>query len=121
MMWPGQAGVMTQRRSLHGVRVPLITPFGGDGQVAAGALEKLAGEVLDAGATGIVALGTTAEAATLDAAERRAVIDICARVCGQHGAALVVGAGSNDTQASAAALAGLARWPEISAALVPVP
>jgi 4-hydroxy-tetrahydrodipicolinate synthase len=112
---------MTQRSSLHGVLVPLVTPFGGDGQVAAGALETLAGEVLDAGATGIVALGTTAEAATLDAAERRAVIDICARVCGRRGAALVVGAGSNDTQASAAALAGLARWPQIAAALVPVP
>ena len=112
---------MTQRSSLHGILVPLITPFGADGQVAAGALETLAGEVLDAGAAGIVALGTTGEATALDAAERQAVIDICARVCGQRGAALVVGAGSNDTQATAAALAGLGRWPQIAAALVPVP
>lgn len=112
---------MTQRNSLHGVLVPLITPFGEDGNVAAGALEALAAGVLEAGATGIVALGTTAEAASLDAAEQRAVIDVCARVCGRRGAALVVGAGSGDTQASAAALAGLARWPQIAAALVPVP
>jgi 4-hydroxy-tetrahydrodipicolinate synthase len=112
---------MTQRSSLRGVLVPLITPFGADGQVAAGALETLAGELLDAGATGIVALGTTGEATALDAAEKQAVIDVCARVCGQRGAALVVGAGSNDTQATAAALAGLARWPQIGAALVPVP
>jgi 4-hydroxy-tetrahydrodipicolinate synthase len=34
---------------------------------------------------------------------------------------LIVGAGSSDTRASAAALAGLARWPQITAALVPVP
>src|SRR5215831_16333611 len=71
MMWPGEAGPMTQPSSLHGVLVPLITPFGADGQVAAGALETLASEVLDAGATGIVALGTTGEATTLDAAEKR--------------------------------------------------
>jgi len=106
---------------LHGVLVPLITPFGADGQVAAGALETLASEVLDAGATGIVALGTTGEATTLDAAEKRAVIEVCAEVCGQRGAVLVVGAGSSDTRASAAALAGLARWPQITGALVPVP
>ena len=112
---------MTQPSSLHGVLVPLITPFGADGQVAAGALETLASEVLDAGATGIVALGTTGEATTLDAAEKRAVIEVCAEVCGQRGAVLVVGAGSSDTRASAAALAGLARWPQITGALVPVP
>jgi 4-hydroxy-tetrahydrodipicolinate synthase len=112
---------MTQPSSLHGVLVPLITPFAADGQVAADALETLANEVLDAGATGVVALGTTAEAATLDAAEKRSVIEVCARVCRQRGTALVVGAGSSDTRASAAALAGLARWPQITGALVPVP
>ncbi len=112
---------MTQRSSLRGVLVPLITPFDADGQVAAGPLEALAGQVLDAGAAGIVALGTTGEAAALDAAERRAVTDICAAACAPRGAALVIGTGSNDTQASAAALAGLARWPHAAAALVPVP
>jgi 4-hydroxy-tetrahydrodipicolinate synthase len=116
-----QAGVMAQRSSLHGILVPLVTPFAADGQVAAGALETLAHEVLDAGATGIVALGTTAEAATLSVAEKQAVAELCAGVCGQRGAALVVGAGSSDTRASAAALAGLAQWPQITAALVPVP
>jgi 4-hydroxy-tetrahydrodipicolinate synthase len=121
MMRPGQAGSMTQPSSLHGILVPLVTPFAADGQVAAGALETLAGEVLDAGATGIVALGTTAEAATLDPAEKRAVIEVCAGVCGRRGAALVVGAGSSDTRASAAALADLAQWPQITGALVPVP
>jgi 4-hydroxy-tetrahydrodipicolinate synthase len=112
---------MTQPSSLHGVLVPLITPFAADGQVAVGALETLAGEVLDAGATGIVALGTTGEATTLDAAEKRAVIEVCAEVCGQRRAVLVVGAGSSDTRASAAALAGLALWPQVTGALVPVP
>ena len=112
---------MAQRSSLHGILVPLVTPFAADGQIAAGALETLAHEVLDAGATGIVALGTTAEAATLSPAEKQAVTGLCAGVCEERGAALIVGAGSSDTRASAAALAGLARWPRIAGALIPVP
>ncbi|WP_174553489.1 dihydrodipicolinate synthase family protein, partial [Nocardia lijiangensis] len=63
----------------RGIFVPLITPFTAEGAVAWDALESLAREVLDEGAAGLVALGTTAEAATLDAAERSAVIDVCAR------------------------------------------
>ncbi len=70
-----------QASSLHGIFVPLITPFDAGGQVATGALEDLARDVLDAGATGVVALGTTAEAGTLDEAEKRAVIEVCAGVC----------------------------------------
>jgi len=111
----------TETQSLRGVLIPLITPFDSDGEVAVGALEALAHDVLDAGATGIVALGTTAEAATLDAAEKRAVIDVCAEVCQGRGATLLVGAGSNDTEASALALAELAQRPQIGGALVSVP
>ncbi|MEV7414571.1 dihydrodipicolinate synthase family protein [Streptomyces sp. NPDC089919] len=105
----------------HGIHVPLITPFAADGQVALDALEALAHAVLADGATGLVALGTTGEAAALDAAERAAVTDVCARVCRERGASLAVGAGGSDTRASAAALADLARWPEAGAALVTVP
>lgn len=111
----------TETQSLRGVLIPLITPFDTDGTVAVGALEALAHDVLDAGATGIVALGTTAEAATLDAAEKQAVIDVCAEVCQDRGATLLVGAGSNDTEASVLALAELAQWPQIGGALVSVP
>jgi 4-hydroxy-tetrahydrodipicolinate synthase len=118
MMPPGQAGGMTQ---LTGILVPLITPFAADGRIALDALDALARDVLDAGATGIVALGTTAEAATLDPGEKRAVIELCAAVCGPRGAPLLVGAGGSDTRASLAALGELARWPQITGALVPVP
>jgi 4-hydroxy-tetrahydrodipicolinate synthase len=107
--------------TVPGVHVPLITPFAADGAVATGALARLADEVLAAGAAGIVALGTTAEASALDADERAAVVEVCARVCADRGVPLTVGAGTNDTRSSAAALAGLARWPAVTAALVPVP
>ena len=103
---------------MDGILVPLITPFAADGSVAADALAALADDVLTQGATGLVALGTTGEAFTLDADEKRTVLDVCARACADHGATLVVGAGGNDTRSSAAALAA---HPQVDAALVPVP
>lgn len=103
---------------MEGILVPQITPFAADGSLALGALEDLVHHVLDEGAAGIVALGTTAETATLDAAERRQVIDVCAKVCQERDALLLVGAGGNNTRASQAALAEL---PDIAGALVPVP
>jgi 4-hydroxy-tetrahydrodipicolinate synthase len=106
---------------LTGLFVPLITPMTADGAIAVASLETLAHEVLDAGAAGLVALGTTGEPATLDAAERRAVTDVCARVCRERSVPLVVGAGSNDTAASVVAVRELAAWPEVVAALVAVP
>lgn len=106
---------------LGGLYVPLITPFTADGVIAVSALDALARSVLDAGASGLVALGTTGEATTLAAAEKHQVIEVCASVCAERGAQLIVGAGSSDTRASAAALAGLTAWPRITAALVPVP
>ncbi len=107
--------------SLRGLFVPLVTPFDDAGELALDALEKLAHDVVDSGAAGLVALGTTGEPATLSAAERRAVVDACARVCRERGAMLVVGAGSNDTAGSVHALEELAAWPEVSAALTVVP
>jgi 4-hydroxy-tetrahydrodipicolinate synthase len=106
---------------LTGLFVPLITPFTADGSVAPAALEGLAHRVLGDGATGIVALGTTAETPTLTAAEQAEVVRICSRVCGDHDAPLIVGAGSNNTASSVAALAQLAHNPEVRAALTVVP
>jgi 4-hydroxy-tetrahydrodipicolinate synthase len=106
---------------LNGLYVPLITPFTASGELAPGALESLAHRVLDDGAAGLVALGTTGEPATLTEAERHRVLDVCARVCRERSATLIAGTGSNDTAASARALAGLSAWPEVSAALTVVP
>jgi len=108
-------------RSLRGLYVPLITPFTEERDLAPGVLEALAHDVIDSGAAGLVALATTGEAATLTAAERHAVLDICARVCRQRGATLIAGAGSNDTAGTVAALRELATWPEVTAALTVVP
>jgi len=107
--------------AFRGVYVPLITPFAADGSVALDAAERLATEYLDAGATGIVALGTTGESAALDADERRGVIDACGRVCDGRGAQLIVGTGTNNTDATVAATSALVGTPALAGALVVVP
>ncbi|MER8044424.1 dihydrodipicolinate synthase family protein [Streptomyces sp. NPDC094032] len=111
----------TQRFTPYGIHVPLITPFARDGRPDLDALAGLARSVLDDGAAGLVALGTTGEAGALDADERQAVVDTCARVCRERGAQLVVGAGGGGTDAVGRELAALRRWPEARAALVTVP
>ncbi|WP_069167040.1 4-hydroxy-tetrahydrodipicolinate synthase [Nocardia altamirensis] len=105
--------------TLTGLFVPLVTPFTADGALATDALVELAESSLDGGATGLVALGTTAEAATLTAAERAQVVEICAQVCAERNAALIVGAGTNSTAASLDAVAALG--PQVTAALTVVP
>ncbi|SDJ98315.1 4-hydroxy-tetrahydrodipicolinate synthase family protein [Nonomuraea jiangxiensis] len=104
---------------LRGLHVPLVTPFDSAGQVAVDAIEKLAYHVLDQGAAGLVALGTTAEVAALEPEERARVVEICARVCAERQALLTVGVTGNDTRSTARALRDL---PEgAGAALVTVP
>ncbi|MEV0293750.1 4-hydroxy-tetrahydrodipicolinate synthase [Nocardia sp. NPDC050710] len=105
--------------SLSGLFIPLITPFTDDGALATDALESLAHSALDAGAAGIVALGTTGEPATLTPDERRRVLDICARVCAERRAQLLAGASSHSTADSVETLAALD--PRITAALTVVP
>ncbi|WP_035850261.1 dihydrodipicolinate synthase family protein [Kitasatospora azatica] len=107
--------------TLQGIYVPLVTPFTADGELAPGALESLAHSILADGAAGLVALGTTGEPGALEPAEQAEVVRICARVCREHGAALLVGAGGGSTRAVAAALAGLKEVPEAVAALTLVP
>jgi 4-hydroxy-tetrahydrodipicolinate synthase len=101
--------------TLTGVYVPLITPFDAAGAVALDALAALAHELLDAGAAGIVALGTTAEPTSLTAGEQDAVVDVLAGVCRQRSAPLLVGA------STAAAVQALGGRPAVTAALSVVP
>jgi 4-hydroxy-tetrahydrodipicolinate synthase len=112
---------MTSRLQLRGVYVPLITPFASDGSVAIDAVERLCHEYLEAGATGIVALGTTGESTALDADERRAVVNACAKVCAERSAQLITGAGTNNTRSTIAAVRELAGTPALVATLIVVP
>jgi 4-hydroxy-tetrahydrodipicolinate synthase len=102
---------------VSGLHVPLVTPFDERGAVDLAALERLAEEVLDGGADGLVALATTAEASSLDEREHDAVLAVCARVAVDRGAALIVGAGTNDTRTTIARHAALG----VTASLAVVP
>lgn len=106
---------------LRGVYVPLVTPFSPDGSVAVEAIESLCHGYLDAGATGIVALGTTGESPALSAEERVAVTNMCAGVCNERNAQLIVGAGTNNTATTVASVSELEGTPALAAALVVVP
>ncbi|SFF69001.1 4-hydroxy-tetrahydrodipicolinate synthase [Actinacidiphila alni] len=96
------------------ILVPLITPFDARGRVAADAHEALAHQVLRDGAAGLVALGTTAETAALEPAERAEAAAIVGRVCREHGARYVLGAAGGATAAAVRELREIA-----DAAVVP--
>src|SRR4051812_13968322 len=106
---------------LRGVYVPLVTPFDAGGQVDLGALEALAVDALGAGAAGLVALATTGEPTSLSQEERTAVVEVCARVCGERGGTLIVGAGTNDTRTTIERHEALADVPGAAASLAVVP
>lgn len=109
------------RPALRGVSVPIVTPFAADGSVAVEALERLALRLLDDGVAGLVPLGTAGEAPLLEEEERRIVVEVCARVCAARGAQLIVGAGSNSTRQTIAAVRALEGTPALTAALCLVP
>jgi 4-hydroxy-tetrahydrodipicolinate synthase len=106
---------------LQGVWIPLITPFDKAGAVDVEAIERLCGEYLADGVTGIIALGTTGESPVLDADEKRLVIEACSRVCVERNAPLIVGTGTNNTRSTIAATAALEGIPAVVGALVVVP
>lgn len=107
--------------TLRGVYVPLITPFAADGSVALDAIEALAHGFLDAGAAGLVPLGTTGEAPLLDGDEKRAVVELCARIGRERDVHVIVGSGTNNTASTVAATEAYAQIPGITHAMVVVP
>ena len=112
---------MTSDLDLRGVWVPLITPFDAQGAVDVGAIERLCHEYSSAGVSGIVALGTTGEASSLDADEKQAVVSAVVRSCSAAHTRVIVGTGSNNTEATIRATAALAETSGVVGALVVVP
>ncbi len=84
------------QNKIKGVGVALITPFN-NYSVDYEALERMIDHVIEGGVDYIVALGSTAETATLSLKERQQVYDfIVERTAGR--VPIVVGMGSNNTQ-----------------------
>ena len=106
---------------LRGVYVPLITPFAVGGAVDGDALGRLAHHYLDAGAAGLVPLGTTGETSALDADEKRTVIDVVGAICAARSVPMIVGAGTNSTRSTIANVQAIAGSPGLAAVLIVVP
>ncbi|HEX6468656.1 MAG TPA: 4-hydroxy-tetrahydrodipicolinate synthase [Streptosporangiaceae bacterium] len=85
---------------LNGIHVSLVTPFTPSGAVDAASLERLARHCLERGAAGLVALGTTGEAAMLTPQEQGAVLRLCRKIGDEHGVPLTVGTGTIGTENS---------------------
>lgn len=106
---------------LSGLGVALATPFTADGAVDLPAFRGLVRHVLQGGQGGVdwlVVLGTTGESATLEEAERDALVTACLEEAAGH--PVVVGTGSNSTK-KAAAWTRRAQELGASAALVVTP
>ena len=84
---------------LKGSYVALITPMLASGEVDFASLARLVRLHLDAGTDGLVVLGTTAEAATLEQDEQIAIVKaVCQQVAGAI--PVIVGNGANSTKAA---------------------
>lgn len=83
-------------QELHGVWNALVTPFS-RGRVNTGQIRELVSLVIDAGLTGVVPLGSTGEAASLDEEERIDVIRTVVKSA-QGSVKVMVGAGTNNTR-----------------------
>jgi 4-hydroxy-tetrahydrodipicolinate synthase len=88
------------KEAFLGTGVALITPFTGDLKVDFHALERLVNHVVEGGVEYLVVLGTTAESATLDRAEKKELLRFM-RDVNRGRIPLVAGIGGNNTRAVA--------------------
>ena len=81
-----------------GTGIALITPFNEDKSVDFGSLKRIVNHVIDGGADFLVALGTTSEAPTLTAGEKKQVVDTILKANAGR-LPVLLGMGGNNTQA----------------------
>ena len=81
-----------------GTGIALITPFKEDFSVDFAALERIVNHVIDGGADFLVALGTTSEAPTLTAEEKKQVVGTILKT-NNNRLPVLLGLGGNNTQA----------------------
>ena len=85
------------KNTFKGTGIALITPFKKDGAVDIDALERIVNHVIDGGADFLVALGTTSEAPTLTAEEKKLVVATILKA-NAHRLPVLLGLGGNNTQ-----------------------
>lgn len=87
---------MPANNMFKGAGVALVTPFNDHNQVDIQALQRITQHVIDGGIDYVVALGTTAETSTLNADEKKQVLEVILEVC-DNKVPVVAGLGGNNT------------------------
>lgn len=82
--------------TLQGTFTALVTPFNNDGSIDYGALRELINWQIASGVEGIVPVGTTGEAPTLDIEEHLKVIDVTIQTAARK-VMIIAGTGANST------------------------
>jgi len=85
-------------KKFHGAGVALITPFDNRGRIDAAGMEKLLNHIEDAGVDFLLALGTTAETATMDSEEQNETVALVKKFNKQE-LPIMLGMGGNCTAA----------------------
>ena len=85
------------RNIFKGTGIALLTPFNEDKSVDFVALERIVNHVIDGGADFLVALGTTSEAPTLSAEEKKQVVSTILKANAKR-LPILLGMGGNNTQ-----------------------
>ena len=88
----------TNKNIFKGTGIALVTPFNEDKSVDFESLKRIVNHVIDNGADFLVALGTTSEAPTLTAEEKKQVVDTILRTNNGR-LPVLLGMGGNNTQA----------------------
>lgn len=83
-------------KSIHGIWVPLVTPFR-QGQVDLDAVQRLASNLVTKGIHGLVVCGTTGEACALDDSEQETLLDAVFAAVGRD-CPVLMGLGGSDTR-----------------------
>ncbi|HEU0044694.1 4-hydroxy-tetrahydrodipicolinate synthase [Sphingomonas sp.] len=96
----------------------LVTPFEADGSFAEAAFRDLIEWQIAEGSSGLVACGTTGEAATLDKIEHFHVVRVCVEQA-RNRVPVIAGAGSNDTRVAVENLAAAKAAGADAALMVP--
>ena len=87
---------MTADVNLHGLWVPLVTPFDADGAVNVTKFRELAAYLVENGSDGLVVAGTTGETPTLTDGERLDLVRAAIEAVG-YDATVVAGTGTYST------------------------
>ncbi len=83
-------------KSMHGIWVPLVTPFS-QGQVDFDAAQRLVSHLVAKGVHGLVVCGTTGEASALDDSEQELLLDAVLAAVGNT-CPVLMGIGGSDTR-----------------------